>query len=488
MFKLDLKKAEVALEAGRLDEAAGLLEGSKGVEHALGQQLKDRLVAELVKRGQQHLADDRLAAAGADVGLAKKLGGHQVAVLALEQQLDENERVVAQGIKDRSMADSKAQLESLLAAGENESAIRFFKSLHKVQQAEPSIVELVTKAAGSLVTGAWEDFNSGRLDRCNRTTQLIAGVKQLPGGADQVELFGLLEKVQSALVAAGDARYSEAADELKRVQLVAADASWIDDALAGLQKCIQGLGEFMTGPLGLLDGASSQVPLVNHGSPKQNKFLNATGLRRPVSAALSCGRSILQVDQVGSLLMLVGEHFSIGTTSTKNHPDVVLQTEGMREAVFIRRSGEDYIAACSTPFVVNGRSLREHLLADGDTIEIGKRGRLTFSKPVAASSTAVLQIKGSKLVRRDIRSIILVGDAALFGDCASHFRVPGLKYRVIVRLVSGMANAPSETEFLIHQKGDSDPQLLRSGEQVLVGECQFSLTDPSSLIRYRSHS
>ncbi len=498
MFKLDLKKAEVALKAGRLDEAAGLLEGSNDGEHALGQKLKDKLVAELVKRGQQHLADDRLAAAAADARLAKKLGGHQVAVLALEQQLQSRERSVAQGIKDRSLQDAKTQMQSLIEAGANESGIRFFKSLSDAGQKDPSIIESLNQAVDVLVEGAWEDFDRGRLDRCDRTMQLIAGVHLITDGARQVELFGLLKKVQSALVAAGEARFRVAADELQKVKLIASKTTWIDGALAGLQKCIQGLSEFMTGPVGLLDSVALQVSLANPSRPKQNKRLDLTNLRRPVAPELSCGRSILQVDQVGSLLMLTGDHFSIGTTSTKVRPDVVLQTEGMRDAVYIRRSGEDYIAACNSPFVVNRKTLRERVLSDGDSIEIGKRGRLTFSKPVAASNTAVLKISGSKLVRRDVRWIVLVGDAVLFGNSNSHFRISGLENRVIVRPVaqalpeSGLINTQRETEFLIHQKGDSDPQLLRSGEQVVLDECRFSLNatsiEPSSSIGHRSHS
>lgn|GEM_PF-2689737 len=496
MFKLDLKKAEVAIKAGRLDEAARLLDGSKGVQHALGQRLKDRLVAELVKRGQQHLVDDRIAAGLADVGLAEKLGGHQVAVLALRQQLEAQDLSAAQATKDRSLVEATAKMKSLIDFKDFESAIRFYSALNEVQRTDPAVVELANKTAGFLNEGAWDDFNSGRLDRCHRITQLIANIEPVAGRPKQIELLGVLEKVQAALVAGGDARYSEAINELKKVQLVATDASWIGGALAGLQKCVQGLSEFMNGPIGLLDGAQRQVHAANlkRSQSKQRKFIEATSLRRPSVSGLACGRSILQVDQVGSLLLLAGEKFSIGTTSTKIHPDVALQTEGMEEAVFIRRSGEDYLAACGTPFVVNGRSLREHLLSNGDSIEIGKRGRLTYLKPVAASSTAVLQIKGSKLIRRDIRSIVLVGDAVLFGDSASHFRIPGLDNRIMVRPViksisqRKTVDTESMGEFLIHQQGDSDRQLLRSGEQVVIGQCQFSLTGSSSLIRQRSHS
>ena len=61
MFKLDLKKAEVAIQAGRLEDAFLLLKGTKQIEHASGQKLVDRLIEALVNRGQQHFELDHFA-------------------------------------------------------------------------------------------------------------------------------------------------------------------------------------------------------------------------------------------------------------------------------------------------------------------------------------------------------------------------------------------------------------------------------------------
>ena len=187
---------------------------------------------------------------------------------------------------------------------------------------------------------------------------------------------------------------------------------------------------------------------------------------------------VLHVDQVGSLLVLSGDYFSVGTTETRGKPDAVLQTEGQPEAIFIRRSGEDYLAVCGTDFRVDGNLTRQHLLVDGNTIEIGKRGRLTFRRPVAASSTAVLQIKGSKLQRRDIRSIVLMGDALIFGQSGSHFPIASVTNRVMVRPTDAVIAKEDNdfNEFIIHRHGDSSRQFLRAGDPVDVGNCQFSLT------------
>jgi len=51
VFNLDLKKAETALNAGRLDEAFSMLTSTPQRFHADGQRLVDQLVAALLTRG-----------------------------------------------------------------------------------------------------------------------------------------------------------------------------------------------------------------------------------------------------------------------------------------------------------------------------------------------------------------------------------------------------------------------------------------------------
>jgi len=190
---------------------------------------------------------------------------------------------------------------------------------------------------------------------------------------------------------------------------------------------------------------------------------------------MSSGRStLLHVDQLGSLLVLTQSQVTIGTTSSsrvsgKNGgADVVLQTEG-GGLITVQRSGEDYLAQSTEPFVVNDRSSRQHLLSNGDTIEVGKRGRLKFLRSVSASDSAVLRITGSKMKQRQIRSIVLMGDSLVFGPTSGHFRLANLRSRVIMRPVVG------EDAFMIHQQGHAERQSLIPGAAASFDGCQFSL-------------
>ncbi|MDA8564325.1 hypothetical protein N9L06_07735, partial [Mariniblastus sp.] len=94
-----------------------------------------------------------------------------------------------------------------------------------------------------------------------------------------------------------------------------------------------------------------------------------------------------------------------------------------------------------------------------------------FLKPVAASSTAILQISGSKMKRRDIRAIVLFDDAIVFGRGRGHFRLPSLSAPIILR-----AAADSSGEFLIHQQGEREHKLLSHDSSLLISDCQFSLS------------
>jgi len=171
--------------------------------------------------------------------------------------------------------------------------------------------------------------------------------------------------------------------------------------------------------------------------------------------------------------VLTEPQITIGTTSSRRSgigvtADVVLQTDG-GGLITVQRSGEDYLAQSAESFVVNERSSRQHLLSNGDTIKVGKRGRLKFLRSVSASDSAVLRITGSKMKQRQIRSIVLMGDSLVFGSTSGHFRLTNLKSRVIMRPVAG------EDAFMIHQQGRSERQPLSSGASASFDGCQFAL-------------
>jgi len=183
----------------------------------------------------------------------------------------------------------------------------------------------------------------------------------------------------------------------------------------------------------------------------------------------NCSQSLLQVDQLGGILLLRGNSISIGTPRIASDSTVVLQTDGLISQIQISRDGEDYFVSSNDGVFVNDYLAKRHILNHGDIITVGARGRLKFLRPVAASNSAVLIVQGAKLKRRDIRGIALVDEAVIFGDSNCHFAVPNLPRRVIVRPDG------SGQGFILHEKGASQQHRLTYGQSKSIADISFTL-------------
>ncbi|MDG1897986.1 MAG: hypothetical protein P8J37_24050, partial [Fuerstiella sp.] len=188
-------------------------------------------------------------------------------------------------------------------------------------------------------------------------------------------------------------------------------------------------------------------------------------------------RSVLQVDGVGGLLLLSGDVITVGISASSSRIDVPLVTEGAPGLISIRRDGDDYFAESAEPFRVNGRQETRKLLTSGDSIAVGARGRLRFLKPVAASGSAVLQITGSRLARRYIRSVVLMSDSLLFGPAGSHFRLPHAEFPIVLhgsRDGYALREAVSRTS-TSQPAVRTAPAAINVGESVVMKEICFAL-------------
>jgi hypothetical protein len=197
---------------------------------------------------------------------------------------------------------------------------------------------------------------------------------------------------------------------------------------------------------------------------------------RPFSGAGLPVRSVLQVDGVGGLLLLSADVITIGTPSSSARIDVPLVTEGTEEIISIRRDSDDYFAESAKPFRVNGREETRKLLTSGDSIAVGARGRLRFLKPVAASGSAVLQITGARLARRDIRSVVLMSDSLLFGPSGSHFRLPGTESSIVLQC-SRDGYALRESVSRESAAVRTVPAAISVGESMVLKDIRFALMD-----------
>ena len=95
MIPLRIRKAEVALNDGRLDEAYQQAVQADIRDHRKGQKLVGRLQRAYEKRAKTHLSSGNPMAAMADADRAYRLGGNQPQIVALRdevrQQLESTE-------------------------------------------------------------------------------------------------------------------------------------------------------------------------------------------------------------------------------------------------------------------------------------------------------------------------------------------------------------------------------------------------------------
>ena len=131
MFNLDLKRAETALHAGRLEEACRILRSSSMTRHADGQKLLDRLVDAFLERSQKHFDQENLFQARSDLALAEKLGGRQIGIVQLKGQVDRRERSIANDAADKKIERCSAEVSRLLDAGQHEEALIAFRKLQR---------------------------------------------------------------------------------------------------------------------------------------------------------------------------------------------------------------------------------------------------------------------------------------------------------------------------------------------------------------------
>lgn len=518
MFHLDLKRAAVAMAASRLDDAFEVLTTSKERTHRDAQEMIDQLADRYVERAQQHLAANRLQDAQQDATQALKLAGNRLPIaqvlaavktehqkanakrqgrdqllnevrqqadcgqLTLGQKLlkvmplgDLSEQGVEAAKETEQLLDHRRQVvehavQQITAAAKTKSydiVVAKLQSLNDAQQSHPEIAKLKDEAIRSICSDACKAITDGRIDKAISGFESVQAWKH----AAIEELSKLLSRCSAVNTAINRQDFSTAETNLRLLNQLAS-AKWISVALKHVQSIGEQLKELQSGPLGLLTAFDRTVIEAPSGqaTAQSPQMVKLTPMPHPKPSAFNNG-SVLQVDGIGSLLLQTQDVVSIGTDSRNRPVDIGLLTAEQTEPVIIRRTSEDYFAESAVPFTINGKKTNRHLLQNGDSIQIGDRGRLKFSKPVAASTSAVLAISGAKLRRRDIRFIVLLSDSVLFGANGCHFKLPGTTTPVLLHR--------SGHNFAVRELGQ-EPQVLQSGSPISVQHVRFALADATS--------
>jgi hypothetical protein len=527
---LRLKRAESAIADNRLDEAFNIVQSEDIKQHRRGQKLIGRLARAFSKRGQENLKAERLQLALIDCNKAEKLAGNTTDVARLRSAICsemEQNRIkdrhcsfkVAQArqniqngwisVGEQILDDSNdkdgqvnmvlqqaaiARLQIDKAVTKAEQALRrndLDSAIDVVLRAEVSdnqnekIIELVSKLRTLTIKRIKEDINNGRIDLAYSLWQRILPIVN---GSSEISELGLaLTQCRQAAdyVAAGQPR--AAVPLLRKVKAICPSAKWLSAVTDQTKKSAELLDELAASPLGfaITDGteANEQFDEVDKQAAKSSMNIKSRAIpgnikmaNQPDSSVAS--KFVLQVDGVGSFLVIRDGRFTVGPVSSSARPTVGLMADPNLPVITFERTEDDYFVGSSSPFFVNDKGTTNKLLVDGDRIALSPRCQMKFHIPNPASTTAALSLSSRKLGRADIRRIILMDRDILIGSSSgNHIIAEFLDETIALCIQNGRLICKTNEKVLVDNKAISSTTSLPMKKQIRIGQLSMVLTE-----------
>jgi len=538
---LRIRQAECALSDGRLDEAFELADRHDVRSHRRGQRMVGKLVRALVARGTRHLEADRLPDASADSEKARRFGGLMpdvaelrdkiaAAMLARHREDRRQARLVAAARQQIEHGNLSTGGKLLAAVAEAESSVGVM--LHDVEFRRAALGSAVTNAEAALKRDDWEaavrelarvrpaDTSAdttfaalvgkvGRLVRQRAQGALEDGDVRLAGAMLErlsavdgqcVETQRLREAVAQCKLAWSHidrCQPRQAEEVIRRVAALLPGAKWPGTVARQLREAAELMDELRAGPLGLCaiesagaNGApkSAAVPAGRNGAADRSPpplpqspmmLVNYAPVPQPPDGSTEGlpSRFVLQVDGAGSFLVVTQPRVTLGPISSSRQPDVALLAEATTTVATVERVEEDYFVRAAGPMAVNGRGCASKLLSAGDEVALSPRCRFTFRLPSAASTSAVLDLTGTRYPRADVRRVILLDRELVIGPgVGAHVRIDDLPEKVVLHVRDGRLFVQTKEPVLVGEREVAPRTAVPVGAHVKAGAVSFVVT------------
>lgn len=518
---------------GRLDEAFEVAQADDVRRHRHGQRLIGRLARAIVRRGQEHLAANRFQPALLDCNKAEKLAGTASEVARLraaiceammkDQQGQQQQALrVAQArrnieegwlsvggriLDEASDGDGRAELlrQELAAArlrtedalvkadlalkrGDLEEAMEIVQAAGLGRSRNGRAGELLGQIKARTVEHIRTDLEQGRINRAATFLQRIVPLGK--DGAELAELTEALTRCRQAAEHVAAGRPGSALPLLRKVKAVCPSARWLDSAISDIKRAAEAYEELEAGPLGLTlaDAAPMMGPSNSDADavgPSGNQRVQGTLMQEQAMPARGGdslpSRFVMQIDGVGSFLAFRDPRVTIGPISSSARPMLGLMMDPNAPVVGIERVDGDYFVRCQTPIEVNGRSVGEAMLRDGDRITLSARCVLRFHLPNPASTTALLTISGARLHRPDIRQVVLMDRDILIGPYTNnHIRTDQLKDTIALFTQNGRLLCRAQESILVDGRS-MDPSVgLAMDKRIEIGRLSMVVAGPEA--------
>jgi len=493
---LRIRQAECALADGRLDEAFEIAQADEICRHRHGQKLVGRLARAILHRGQENLAANRFQPALADCNKAEKLAGSLPEIVQLraavcdaivkgqqaqqqealrvaqaKQQIDDGWLSVGGRILEEVPAgdgradfvrqelaaarlqieDAVSKAEQAMKNGDIEEAISIARGTSVGQSRNGRAGELLRQIRCQAIQRVRADLEQGRIDRAHSLLQRLTPLAK--DGTDVAELSEAIAWCRQAAQHVTAGRPATALPLLRKLKNVCPSARWLDSAISDVKRAAEAYEELGAGPLGLAEAKPPDcgLQIADCGLESAPAANPKSEIRNPQSEDGDMpAKFVLQIDGVGSFVVFRDARITVGPISSSVRPMLALIADPNMPVVMLERVEGDYFIRSQTPIDVNGQSVTEKLLADGDRIALSSKCRIRFGLPNPASTTAVLTVSGARLSRPDVRQLILMDRDILVGPYANnHIRTEQVKDPAALFVQNGRLLCRTKDDILV---------------------------------------
>jgi hypothetical protein len=406
-WRLKIRDAQQALDAGRWDEAGQLLQRESVREFLPAKRLSQEVAARLVVRSQQRLTAGESAAGWQDLRLAAQLGGN-------DQQLAELRQAYAQRGLER--------MRSYLTYGETALASQQIAKLEQRRLGGDErrlwklVIELISRAKQAARTGnalaAVDELERVRALLPDPQDPLAAQVTdrqiQLRKDADQIQrLAAKLHEAVSGKAWTEVLPLAAALLELAPEHPSARQARRLAWQAVGME-ATQAYGRSPALPPRRRLGARLNVKTTRNGaSSADDDTMTAHELGK---------RLVAWIDGVGGFLLCLGDEVALGQPCDPPCVEIPILADLSRRHATLRRDGEAYVLTPIHEVHVNGRPLTGPTVLHHEAlIELGDSVRLRFRKPHALSATAVLTVESHHKTEPAVDAVVLMSDSCILG-------------------------------------------------------------------------
>jgi len=526
---LRLKQAETAIADNRLDEAFEIVQSENIRQHRRGQKLIGRLARAFARRGQENLETERVQLALLDCNKAEKLAGNTLEVARLRSAIcaDMEQRRLRDRHRSFKVTEARQRIQDgWLSAGEQilngtddqdsqagmvrqqaeVARLQIGQAVNKVEQAlarndlesaieialkagiagnqNHEIVELVSKLRSLAVKQIRENLDEGRINLAQSVWHKVSPIAD--GCGEISELGRVLAQCRQAAEYIAAGRPREAVPLLRKATSVCPSAQWLATLSDQTRQAADLLDELAASPIGLDvddgerrtmdDGRETMADSHSQRSQEQPKAMGYEGPDAREGSLPS--KFVLQMDGIGSFIVLRDGRVTVGPISSSAHPTVGLMADPNLPVATIERAEDDYFIRSASPVRVNDATTTNKLLASGDRIGLSPRCGMRFMIPNPASTTAMLTLSTARLGRADVRQIILMDRDILIGpNAGSHIHAESLEETIALYVKNGRLLCKTNQGILVDEKPVSSTSGLPIEKPIRIGRVSMVLTE-----------